>query len=695
MDATSTTEPFAFAAARPQATAASQRDDEALLRETRREIAGLVREAAELARQPISAEQFFPRLARLVAQAMAAEGVWVWNLATPAVTDQDPRPGWDAIAKVGRRVDEDRGLLSSACHARLLAEVAEGGQPVVVPPTPDAQSAESTVVANPLAVPVAVVPIGVLEDEPAKVLLEVLLDPEGGPATQRGYLRFAAQMGDLAGEFLRAEQIRRARENQHRWQQLGAVLPQLHAELDPQRVQVAIVDRAADLFQVARVGLCKQNEASEARLIAVSHVEAWDRHAPECRRIEQAAARWPLGSQSPRCYDDALDVGDSSPELPDAPEASASTEPSEEVDAGLQVSAVVRCGETKLVLVFQTLEAVDWTAEVRDDVQRFAAHAGSAYANAAAVGRIPWGRAALAWLPESTRRPRLRRGILLLALMAAVGLVAMVPTPLKVTARASLLPRAAQRVFAPRTGRIVEVAVRHGQVVQPGMLLVRMIDRGLDEEQERLVGRRAVLLEQIAESRETLADANTRPRDDRVQLAAKRQIFEEELRAVDRQLSIVRQQQAELDLRADRAGIVDGWQIEQTLPNRPVAAGHLLLQVIEPEAGWDVEAFVPQTRIEHVLEALKTAPTSARLVLEAHPDQPLDAKLLRVGPPQLRQADEGRVGRMLFELPAQDLPPVQTGTPGTVAIDCGKRPLGYVLFQDLIRTVRGALGMYL
>jgi len=679
MDATSTTEPFRFNAPHAGSPSLSTGED-SLVRETRREIASIVRETAEWARRDIPTQQFFNALTDRVARAMAAEGVVIWHCHRQDLT---------AIARVGKQTDRSLSEAQRGCHLCMLSEVAQSDQPVVVPATPDA--CDDTLPSNPTDTPVAVVPILASDGEPAEYLLEVFLERDGGPATQRGYLRFAAQMADLAGDYLRLHRIRSGQRAQTRWNALSAILPSLHRSLDRQTTATQVVDAAAEVFDVDRVSLCRV-QASKTRLVAVSHIDAFDPQTPEAAEIRRSAAEHASADAVPAGWFSASEILPPTADPPDD-------------DDALHCEVVLPLPDTSgHCFVFQHRTPRFWDDQQRSDLQYFAKHAAAALNNSESHARIPWARAAAllpAWGDASTYRWRTIGWLLLACVLTAV---AAIPVPMIVTARAELSAIGSQFLYAPSDGVVAEIFVRHGQPVSPGQELLTITDRVLEEKEEVLIGQRAVLVERSAELSSSLAGSSQRRREDQARLQSEQRVIDQQLASLDRQLAILMEQRERLTLRSDRAGVVDGWQIERSLRGRPVAAGQTLLSIIEPRLGWHVEAFVPQSRLDHVLRAARadsspddtdaTLHLSANIVLRSHPEQSFAGKLVDIGPSLTVQADEGPVARTLFALPSAGLPPIQTGTPATVAIDCGKRPLAMVAFQDFIRTVRGAVSMY-
>ena len=119
-------------------------------------------------------------------------------------------------------------------------------------------------------------------------LLEVFLEPECGVATQRGYLRFVAQMADLAGEFLRADQLRRLRRGRELAANVDQAVATLHKIEQRKKLEAAIVDLAADMFGFDRVGLCA---GTSPRLVGSAN-------ASTAHRAWRPSERWPAGSRT-------------------------------------------------------------------------------------------------------------------------------------------------------------------------------------------------------------------------------------------------------------------------------------------------------------------------------------------------------------------------------------------------------------
>ena len=652
-----------------------------LVNEARREIVDIVREVASAVRSSQSADEFLGMLVDRILRAMAAEGVLVWkhNCEKPNPTEPAER---QCIRRIGRITDHSIPSDSIATHQHLLDEVSREGQPVVVPATPGATDA--TVPANPMDVPAAIVPIALEASEAgANYLLEVFLEPDCGVATQRGYLRFVAQMADLAGEFLRADQLRelkRIRELAHR---VDDAIAQLHRTTNRKHLEAAIVDHAADLFDFDRDGLCVREPSMV--ILSVSHVDSIDRKSPAAKQL-LGAAEYELDPDGCVWLD------------PSAPS---------ELDGDLEIRAVAGSDrETQRRLVcMQVADAPRITTSVRSELVRYMQHAEIALDNVIRIDAIPGGR----FLASLAPRIQNQRAVVIRTTMTTIGAMTLAlvagffPVPLVVYSSGSIRPANVQSISAPRDAVVDQIHVQHGQTVDRGQELLTLVDAELDEQIIALVGRRAVLVQQRSHWTEAMVDSSANRLERLQQVQGERRMVTEEIQSVDDQLAVLERVKESLVIRADRSGVVDAWQINQRLSSRPLRRGELMLQVIEEDSPWMVDVEVAQSRIGHLQSASSNQNLETTVVMEADPSHSLHAQLKQIGPSQSNESPEGGSSTsVLLRLDDEASAMIskqhgsshQAGAPTRVMFHCGKAAAGYLLFQDVIRSVRGTMALY-
>ncbi len=331
-------------------------------------------------------------------------------------------------------------------------------------------------------------------------------------------------------------------------------------------------------------------------------------------------------------------------------------------------------------------------------------HAEFALQNATRMESIPGGRLLASLAPivqgrQGTRKPFL---VTLVAVMLLVA-VACFPVPLVVYSPASIRPAVVQTLSAPRDAVVEDVHVQHGQHVLAGEKLLTLSDPILEEQITTLVGRRAVLIQQRSHWTAALVDSASHRMDLLEQAQGERSVVAEEIQSIDDQLAILQRAKASLVIRGDREGIVNAWQIEQRLQSRPLQRGDPLVQIIAKDSAWLVDVRVPQSRIAHVQDADANHSLSARISLEAKPSESFDASLVQIGPAVVSEHDPLPATAVLLQLNDQASQAIASkqetshpsGAPARVMFHCGKSPAGYLLFQDLIRSLRGTLALYL
>lgn len=671
MSSATTNQPFVFApGASPNATGTDP-----LVSETRREIAEIVREVAGAVRSERTQDDFLCMLADRILRAMAAEGVLIWQRHR---SQHASLPQYRCLHRLGRITDQSIPPMSLAVHTRLLVEVADVGQAVVVPATPGATAKD--VPANPTDVPVALVPIDLESTmDGADFILEVFLEPDCGVATQRGYLRFVAQMADLAGEFLRADQLRRIKRNQALRSSIDAAIAKLHHCQNQKELEALIVDQCADLFAFDRVGLCEC--PSDPELIAVSHVNTIDWKSPAAQQI-CAASEIDLDEDGCAWFAD-----------PD------------EHDVELIVRSAVGPLDSQYRLVcLQALSTPATPIDSREELIRYAQHASLALESISRWSAIPGGRMLAALAPAMrARRSSIWKPIVATASLMTIFLVAAIfPIPLVVDSPATLRPQQVQTICAPRQAIVEQVHVQHGQDVLRGERLLTLFDPELEQQITSLTGRRAVLLQQQAHWIEAMVDTASNRMDRLEQVQGEQRLITQEIQSIDDELSVLKRAQEGLVVRADRNGTVDAWQVEQRLASRPLQRGDQLMQVIAKDSSWVLDAQVSQNRIAHIQDANADASLAATVALESDPNQTFNARLLQLGPSTTDRQTLIPTTAVLLQLSAEAAEQIaeqrtfgnQSGAPARVMFHCGKAPAGYLLFRDVIRSVRGTWGLY-
>ena len=676
MTTTPSNQPFVFHPSLPSANSApaarsrpSQPSD-ALVQATSREITAIIREIAVAAKQVQPVQKFFALFADRVQRAMAGQGVTIWQFDrsneqfTPLVSIGACRA--DSIAPESKSVQQN-----------LLRTIVADGQPAVVPPTVGATHEDS--VLNPTEFPVAIVPIESEQTAAEKFVLQVFLDAGAGVTTQRGFLRFSVQMADLAGEFVRATQLRELFAKQELVRRVDDAVLRLHQPVSSERIEAITADLAAEVFDLDQAAVCYINSGT-ARLVAANHVNEIDHNSPAANRLQMAA-------------ENSIGSGCVTQLRIDAAESN--------LTHGLVV-APDGAGAIRVVgLRDRRREGISET--YASELARFVTHADMALKHAGRLESIP-GMRMLSSLSPSVRNrgKRYARPVTIMLLGTALLLLVFFPMPIVVNGTGIVRPAERQSLSVPRDAIARMVHVDHGQNVTAGTPLITLDDPELTRKITQLVGRKSVLLQQADRLNTSLIEAQGDRREQVTQIEGQLQLAKEETASIDSQLALLNEIQSSLVIRSDRNGTVDGWRLHERLAGRPLRRGDHLLHIVAQNSDWIVEARIPQNRLNHVKTARGDKDFSALVSLDAEPNQNWHASLLRLGPSTAEDENTTASTAALLRLQreawtVEDIRgeyESKTGAPVRVAFRCGHAAAGYLLFQDLIRNLQGTYRMY-
>lgn len=706
---------------------------ESLVDQARQEISQIVREVAAAQRSEGGRERYVRFLADRILRAMAAHGVVVWR-ADP--TDSDWR--YEVEHRLGTVTDHQLDETEKAVHECLLLEVAGQGSPVVVPPTPGASDRE--VPANPTSHPAALVPVHV---DPTSAfptcLIEVFLEPGGSPASQRGSLRFLAQMGDLAGEFLRAEHLRSLTRRLSEMDQCVRVVDSMQSLSSTIAIEAAWVDAASRLTGSPRVALCRVDRG-RPRIVAVSHVDRIDQHGDAAAAIRKAAnAPMHLRGNVALASMEASSTSEAVPERDRQTNDRRTNDRRKSSHDHLPVLprwVVSLKGDDRWRMVMlqrggDLSQPEELDGEALAIVERLLIGARQAWSAAQRVESIPGGkwwirltlgasgapdRAELASLNptqnsvsdvssprpsdwvftrESAVSPLRRRVVLVFAMALVAGMFLWVPIPSTIPVTGVIRPIELDTYHARHDSTVQTIHVRHGQSVEKGDLLATLKSDDLGQRQTALLGRRAVLLQKREQANRDLVSSSDAgqsfagvPSGDEMN---------EEIASIDEQLKIILQSQEDLVLRARRDGRVDAWRINERLSNRPLRRGDAVVSVIAAETTWVADATIPQRRVHRISEAIK----DNRLVADVAPrwtaHSPEPAIAHRFGPVTTDPVDgtPGVILRLtLSKAPELGEQPL-VETPARISLRCGRTSIGSFLFEDIWGWLKTRAGMYL
>lgn len=672
MDACATSEPFRFSidtagAVNPTLPAGEMTDD--LVRQTRRELQRVIEEISALCQSRTTPEKFWHRYLSLVLTAMASDAGIVW---------QRGEVLWETVARAGHL--DQRLLQPISCetpadsHGKMIAEVAASGGPVMVPPGSPWDSDQP---GNPTELAAAVVPIPVDPDQGVEWLIEVFLPSGSGTAVQRGYLRFIAQMADLAADFLRLDRLRKATYVASWATRAAELYERMLHQVQHRGLPQMMVDELAELVRAERVSLVAVDPKGKTTLHAISGCPKFDSRSP---------------------------VADYLKEIAQASEGTVGLQLAETSD--LAEDQETHLGELCLRGVVTLDRHSRWRVILEDNApcQSVEGEAQLWQSLALPLGQL---------LNQNTRGNRLlrnahgsspstlgnliRRWSVPLGFAVTVTVAALLPVPMVVTADGSLQPEATSSIYAPRDAFVESLLVEHGQHVDVGTPLIQLSAPDLEQSIQTANGRIAVLEGQIRDAKARTVEQSSTDYDLLQQLQLQLETSMDELSSLRVRLQLLLEEQTRLTLLSDRTGTVDAWQLKSRLAGRPVQRGKMLIRIIDQDGEWSIHAGVPENRLDHVIAAAERGNVEVNVAFTAFVDQPVTGVIKELGPitadPQL-SSTASALGVVTIAVDAETLPLLQAGTPARVAIPCGIRPLGYIVAQDFLRMVKQSVGLY-
>lgn len=701
--------PSAPATAKGSAASPPPSPDLLLVQETKNEIRSLVQEIAQLAKQEIPPEEFYAGFLGRIVSAMAAVGGAVWTSGDNGLTLQYQ------VNLAGAELDDSTAGRQQ--HSRLLRKAMSSGNAMLVPPRAGGSGEDAE--ANPSAHLLVLAPLRV--EQEVVGLVEIFQRPGGGPTTQRGYVRFVSQMADLAADYLKNQRLRFLNDRQQLWKQLEQFLRSIHASLDVRQAGYSIVNEGRRLIGCDRVSLAVK-DGGKLRVVAVSGLDTIDRRATEVRhlsKLAQAVAK----TREPLWH--AANSGEAAPQIDqhlqpyiDASHARllavlpllatvGGTKPSSDSDKS-------NYQRKKLVgaLIIEQLQEAKATDLLRSRSEMVAEHSAAALANAlehSGLFLMPLWKVLGKTASLFRGRTFFKTAGVLALLGGIIYALVVIPAEFEVAARGKLQPVERWDIFARIDGDVVSVPVRHGQTVSRGDVLAELHSPDLAEEFERLLGRQKGVQEKTSSTNKRLLDNNRGGASrltpyDESRLAGELVELRQEAENIRREQELFTQKQKRLRVVADEAGQVVTWEVEASLLRRPVQRGQVLMTLANPDGPWELELYVPERRLRHILTAQEGGDGTAdetrpaldvTFMLSSHPGEEFHGRVIEIEQSAEVRGEEGNTILVRVEVDKGMLPHLHDQTTVTAKLYCGRKSLGYTWFCDLIETVQAKVLFWL
>jgi len=672
--------------------------DPELVEQTKQQIRSLVSEIAQLARQDIGAQEFYSEFLNRVVSALAAIGGAVWTPSEGGGLQLD----YQINLRETELAASDENLQR---HGHLLHKVMKTGEPVLVPPHSGEGSDEKA--GNPTSFLLVLAPVKV--ESETRGVVEIFQRASADVRTQRGYLRFLAQMADLVSDFLRSRQLRQFSDRQALWNQLENFTRAAHSSLDPGETAYTLVNEARRLIGCDRVSIAIK-KGRKCYIEAISGQDIIDQRSNTVTLLNRLSTAV-VAAGEPVWY--SGDTTDMAPQVEEAIESYVDDSHAKNV----AVLPLVRArpelevenesaGETIGALIVEQIEDSRTRDGMVQRVNVVCEHSSTALGNALQHNRLfllpLWRTLGKArWVLAARTLPKTIA--VLLAIAAAGAALVLVPADFRIQGKGTLQPVHRKEVYAQIDGTVVEIFVEHGSPVKKGQELARMHNSKMDMEYQELLGQKAEADQSLAAAksrlgemtRRTRTDAQESNRDEADRVRGEERQLREKTASLKRQLDLLEEKKKLLVIRSPIDGNVTTWDLRNLLDERTVQPGQELLSVSDGNGPWELEILMPEDQMGYVARAQKEFghdDLDVTYILANEPGEKHEGKVRDVHLIAEARGEEGNTVMVYVGINKEDLGDfLKQGAGVSARVDCGKRPIGFVWFHDLIEFVQSRI----
>jgi hypothetical protein len=449
------------------------------IEQMRQQINRLAEEIAHLSEMDLAPAEYYGEFLQRVLTCLQAPAGAIWL--------RTPQGNLQLQYQINmRQVGLDQTETSRQSHDELLRMVAMRGQQQLVPPQSSVGAPEggAAVAGNPTNYVILFAPI--LVEKQVAGMVEIWQEPNRPREAQQGFLNFMVKMAALASGYTRNHQLRQMVGQQQVWTQLETFARQIHASLNPTEVSYLVANEGRRLAEADRVSVC-QRQGSRAVVTAVSGADVVEKRSnlvQLMRTLFERVLYWGEKLVYSGTKDDTLPPG-----VNKALDAYLA-----ESNSKLLVVLPLKDDREekskrppRSALMMECFEPAAAPEQLLARLEVVGRHATSALYNAAEHRRIPmrfiWGP--LAAVQEGLGgKARAIITLVGLFLVALIGVMILVPYPLKMDANGHLWPIKRNWVYSPFSGRIEEIKknLESGKFVFKDQELMRLFDMDLKKE---------------------------------------------------------------------------------------------------------------------------------------------------------------------------------------------------------------------
>ena len=691
----------------------SSTTEEALeVERARSHILAIIAEVERLAGGDVAEAEFFSGLLQRAMAAMEAVGGLVWLVGEGGRVEPVCHAG---VEHTGIAANPE----AQEAHNGLVQALFGAPTGLIVPPRAQVTGPDGKPLAT-NASDLLVVAVPVEKADGRAGLIEVF-HHAASDDVQRGYLRFLEQLGGVASGYVQrrsqSQQLVALDAQQTALSQVERFSRAVHESLDPVATAFVLANEARRIIGCDRVSVLVKRRR-KLRLEAVSGQESVERRASAVQAIEAlvrvvARAGDPLwhpdpGRELPPQIEEELEhYIDESHATALAVIPLEKPRPTPVVKPGgvdavavAKAEAAPRAAPEPIgALVAEWFQSAAIDAGRRTRVDLVAEHGKVAIANALAHTSLPL-YPLLDLIGKSrvltTARNLPRTVAAALATLTAIAALIFVPAELRLEGKGTLEPVHRRDVFAGIDGVVerVEPGIEHGATVKQDQLLATLRNTELDVAMTDVIGRKATANEQLVATERSLKNEKLTDAE-KNRLYGERARLAREFTSLGDQQALYEKKKEDLQVRSPIDGVVVTWQVRDRLLLRPVEKGQSLLSVADKTGPWELEIHMPDDRLGHVNRAAAEAKQAGRdlvvdYILATDPGTRHRGAVKEIHEQAEVRGEEGNtvLVRVTIDPDLHEKEELGAGASVTARIACGKRPLGYVWFHDLLSFIQ-------
>ena len=673
------------------------------------QIRTLLGEIAQLSKQEIAPDEFHAEFLRRVVSALGAIGGALWICEGSSLT-------------LAYQINfKELPLQGDNKHTRLLSSLLHSPDSGTLLLPHSGTEGESDI-GNPTDFLLIFCPIRT--ELEIVGLVEVIHRPDAPPAVQKSFVQFLAQTCHFATDYYKNRQLRHFGERQSLWTTLEDFTRTIHQSLDPRETAYTVANEGRRLIGCDRVSVALRS-GNVCPITAVSGQDTVSRRSTTVRLLGKLAAAV-LKAGEPVLYTGS--TADFPPQIEQTLETYVDESHSKMIAVYPLVHGTKEHKEEQShkqrkrpfgVLIVEQIEDSQVTERTRKRIDIVAEHAGSALGNALehhSIFLLPlWkllGKSKK--LVAGDALPKTFAATVLILVLIAV--LFFLPWKFQMHCTGTLEPVLRQRIYSPIDAEIKELFVDHNsRVVGPlfdeegkmshyGTKLLELRSQELENLEIQLLGEYGKFVESHASLEQKLQDqARQLTPYDRTELVGQRDRTAIELATVEKQLEFFyHYQKPDLTMYSPMDGVVVSWRLKDRLvEKRPISRMQYVMEIADLEGPWQLELLMPENRmgyimeqrrrnpelrVEFVLAADRTMTKYYGTVTEIHDRAEVRSEQISTG------AGVSNLNTVAIKVKLDDPEALSlalyAGTACRAKINCDKKPLGYVLFYEVITFIQ-------